>query len=103
MLLMLFYDASVTISHCFMTLHQYKHFHSNLANSLNLIIQKIIKSGMSLLSQEPHERKLKNGPEDHDRDVELPTNLRDLVCGDILIKPREALLHFYQILNIHKI
>ena len=45
-----------------------------------------ILPGLLLLSQKPHERKLRNGPMDYDRDVDLPTNLRELTCGDILFE-----------------
>jgi hypothetical protein len=35
---------------------------------------------------EPHERKLRNGPRDYDTDVDLPTNVGELSCGDILFE-----------------
>ena len=48
-----------------------------------------VKFFQAWLSQKPHERKLRNGPRDYDMDVDLPTNLGELSCGDILFESWE--------------
>ena len=53
---------------------------------MSAVMSNQILPGLLVLSQEPHERKLMNGPRNYDRDVDLPTNLRELTGGDIIFE-----------------
>jgi hypothetical protein len=57
-----------------------------MSDVMSAVMSNQILPGLLVLSQEPHERKLMNGPRDYDRNVDLPTNLRELTCGDIIFE-----------------
>ena len=57
---------------------------------MTAVISYYILPGLLILSQEPHERTLMNGRRDYDRDVDLPTNSRELSYGDIILSPKRA-------------